>query len=381
MKNKYLRKIKFKRYTKYFYIGFLCLGCFILGIYFTYSKFSVFKDTEVVRTTVGDFISGDVVIGAYINGEYSKTLPKKSDGYIAEKVVCDNNAIGEWNYDEWSLTTKNITTRSKCNVYFIDGYSKNFDYTGSVQEFVVPKDGTYKLEVWGAQGGSSILQGVIKDVGGQGGYSNGNIHLSKNTTVYVVVGGASATPKQGQDTAGGYNGGGLGTWDQAANEVKDNTGEVGGGGGGATHIALKSGLLSTLENSKSDILIVAGGGGGANCQYSGGSGGGISGNQGENSGGTGGNQTSGCTFGKGCNGEDVGNSNGVSGGGGGFYGGNINSLSSGNYNAGGGGSGYIGNSLLTKKIRPCQEWCVNSYNFFQFSKIKLVFHNIDVLVF
>ena len=119
MKNKYLRKIRFKRYAKYFYIGFLCLGCFILGIYFTYSKFSVSKDTEFIRTTVGDFISGDVVIGAYINGEYSNELPKKGTGYVAEKVVCDNNAIGEWNDDEWYLITKNLTKRSKCNVFHL----------------------------------------------------------------------------------------------------------------------------------------------------------------------------------------------------------------------------------------------------------------------
>lgn len=29
----------------------------------------------------------------------------------------------------------------------------NFDYTGAVQTFTAPRDGTYKLEVWGAQGG------------------------------------------------------------------------------------------------------------------------------------------------------------------------------------------------------------------------------------
>ena len=32
-------------------------------------------------------------------------------------------------------------------------------------------------------------------------------------------------------------------------------------------------------------------------------------------------------------------------------------------------------------IRPCQYWCVNSYNFFQFSKIKLVLFNVKALVF
>lgn len=60
--NKYLRKVKLKRYYKYIYLvslGFL--GGIILMSY-TYSKFNVSKDTEVVKTTVGDFIFGDVVI-------------------------------------------------------------------------------------------------------------------------------------------------------------------------------------------------------------------------------------------------------------------------------------------------------------------------------
>ena len=60
-RDKYLKKLKFKRnltkYGKYFYIGIPCLMITILGIYFAYSKFSVSKEEEVVRTTVGDFIS------------------------------------------------------------------------------------------------------------------------------------------------------------------------------------------------------------------------------------------------------------------------------------------------------------------------------------
>ena len=121
-RDKYLKKLKFKRnltkYGKYFYIGIPCLMITILGIYFAYSKFSVFKDTEVVRTTVGDFISGDVVIGAYIDGEYSTTIPGKNDGYIVDKIVCDNDASASWNNDSWGIVLTNLTKRTKCNVYF-----------------------------------------------------------------------------------------------------------------------------------------------------------------------------------------------------------------------------------------------------------------------
>ena len=71
------------------------LSLLLIGIYFAYSKLSIFKEEEVVRTTLGDFISGDVVVGAYIDGECSKSLPGKWDGYVVEKVTCDNGTIGE----------------------------------------------------------------------------------------------------------------------------------------------------------------------------------------------------------------------------------------------------------------------------------------------
>ena len=117
-KDKYLKKLKFNRYKRYLYIGIPCILVLLIGIYFAYSKFSVFKDTEVVRTTVGDFISGDAVIGAYIDGEYSKSIPGKNDGYIVDKIVCDNDATASWNNDSWGIVLTNLTKRTKCNVYF-----------------------------------------------------------------------------------------------------------------------------------------------------------------------------------------------------------------------------------------------------------------------
>ncbi len=117
-KDKYLKKLRFKKYKRYLYIGIPCILVLLIGIYFAYSKFSVFKEEEVVRTTVGDFISGDVVVGAYIDGEYSKSIPGKNDGYIVDKIVCDNDATGSWNNDSWGIVLTNLTKRTKCNVYF-----------------------------------------------------------------------------------------------------------------------------------------------------------------------------------------------------------------------------------------------------------------------
>ena len=338
--DKYLRKIKLKRYNKYFYLGSLCLFCFIIGFYFSHSSFNISKDSEVIRTTVGDFIYGDVVIGAYLNGEYSKEIPKKDDGYIVDKIECDNDTVGEWDYESWSLNTKNLTMRSKCNIYFKDGVLASYNYSGSEEVFTVPITGTYKLEVWGAQG-----FGWYQTTGGFGGYAVGEILLSKGDKLYLNVG------KRGQIIFNGP------------------------GGGDATYITLKSGTLENFENDLSSILIVAGGGGGSEWHDGmGGSGGGYEGSNGsqghlENDDisisptATGGTQTSGGisteidsrgwstviyngSFGK--SGYIIDGDAG-GGGGSGFYGGGISSYAGG----GGGGSGYIGNSRLKNKAMYC----------------------------
>ena len=117
-KDKYLKKLKFKKYKRYLYISIPCILVVLIGIYFAYSKFSVFREEEVVRTTVGEFIHGDVVIGAYIDGEYSKSIPGKNDGYLVEKIVCDTGASASWDNNSWGIVLTNLTKRTKCNVYF-----------------------------------------------------------------------------------------------------------------------------------------------------------------------------------------------------------------------------------------------------------------------
>lgn len=217
----------------------------------------------------------------------------------------------------------------------------NFDYTGTVQTVTLPK-GTYKLECWGAQGGT--YSGCI---GGYGGYSKGTITLTKTTTVYVSVGGAGSS----SSTAAGFNGGGTGI-------------SSGRGGGGATDVRIG-------QNSLYSRVIVAGGGGGAGvasananpCGCGGGEYGGDgyynnttgSYTAGQNRSGGSASQTAGgitwstgtqATFGQG------GNASGYScgGGGGGWYGGGgaYDSDSDSDGRWGGGGSGYVYTSSTAK---------------------------------
>lgn len=218
--------------------------------------------------------------------------------------------------------------------------SQDFPYTGAVQTFTAPTNGYYQLEAWGSQGGGN---------GGYGAYSTGVVYLVHDETIYIQVGGTGAKYN------GGYNGGGIGGY--------GNLGQNAYGGGGATSIARKTGLLSSLSSSKDSVLLVAAGGGGgcqnANCTN--GHGGGIKGVVGYDIhnrtsvhyNGTGASLTSGgynyfggssCgkgSFGKGGNYCNLGY--GGAGGGAGYYGGGGSSRG---HASGAGGSSYTGSADL-----------------------------------
>ena len=78
--------------------------------------------------------------------------------------------------------------------------------SGKYEEFTVPYTGYYRLEVWGAQGGSGAGLGL----GGKGGYSSGYVKLQKGEKLYVYVGGKGhdAVAKVSTYVEGGFNGGG-----------------------------------------------------------------------------------------------------------------------------------------------------------------------------
>ena len=88
-------------------------------IYFTYSKFSSSNEMTVYETTVEPFIKNDYFIASYIDGEWSNEIPGKNDGYIVDKIVCDNGATGTWDNDEWGINIRNATKKIKCSVFFI----------------------------------------------------------------------------------------------------------------------------------------------------------------------------------------------------------------------------------------------------------------------
>ena len=333
----------------------------------------------VVLFMVIGYAAYNTTINIYGNGKLAENLSdfnvylsnlkmngKEIDGINNTKDEFTINEInGDISVDIVNDSTEyDIESYLECNV----DNTWNFDYTGGEQTFTAPVSGTYKLETWGAQGGSANETYY----GGYGGYSSGQIALDLNQKVYVNVGGTGITDDDFDASTyvnGGYNGGGT------ACGYKD---KLASSGGGATHIATSAGQLTSLSNKKTNILIVAGGGGGGGYQqegYSGagGSGGGYNGVTGKyvinyqnlyiSNGAT---QTSGgsfiqygaytyyaSSFGSG-GGASKANGN-ASGGGGGYYGGGLGNL----FMGAGGGSGYIGNSLLIEKTMYCNN-CAES---------------------
>ena len=229
--------------------------------------------------------------------------------------------------------------------------AKTFNYTGDVQEYTVPRDGYYYIEMAGAEGGSAKYSASYS--GGKGGYTSGYVYLEANDKLFFYVGGMgsshSGTSSDAVTNNGkGYNGGSIGHF-YASNSNA-------GGGGGSTDVRLVGGDWNNASSLISRIMVAGGGGGGdshtsaPNYSGYGGDGGALYGEKAQNinsncykygSSGTqnSGGQSAACsssytttTSGSfGIGGNDF-----HSGGGGGYYGGG-----SGQHTSAGGGSSYI----------------------------------------
>lgn len=204
---------------------------------------------------------------SYSSGTTSKATVNSSTGAVTgvaegTSVITATISAGT-NYNSASATYT-ITVQAAV---------KNYAYTGSVQNNSFPA-AIYKLQVWGAQGGSNAADssyGITAKEGGKGGYSVGILKLASASTLYAFVGGQG-----GSSGNGGWNGGGGGSG-SSSYESGDTKGvsKMGCGGGG-TDIALTTSSMSysSYRNNRTDAslksrMIVAGGGsGGAMCAKS-----------------------------------------------------------------------------------------------------------------
>ena len=221
-----------------------------------------------------------------------------------------------------------------------------FSYIGKEQEFIVPYDGKYNIELWGASGANWSTNDSY--LGGKGAYTSGNIELKKDTILYIYVG------EEGKDWSvnrpfGQYsfNGGSGGSY--TCYNYYNGRSAMNHYGGSATDIRLVNGNWDNNTSLNSRIMVSSGGGGAG--QYSnGGAGGGLTG-YGTTSA-TGATQTEGGgpskgSFGKGgypINMATICNNSNRHGASSGYYGGGVSNITSPNQDGmhgGGSGSSFI----------------------------------------
>lgn len=208
---------------------------------------------------------------AWNTGSGNITLTYQGQGDGAITIGSDPNDLGNERSQAITIettagspvVTRNLTVRQAACPFPV-GDVRNFTFTNDVRSVILPA-GKYKLQCWGAQGGT-CSDGYS---GGKGGYSEGVLTLTSPTTVYIFVGGQG-----GQSGNGGWNGGGGGSGSSSYNSGNEYGSSTFGCGGGATDIALVTSSMSysSYRNNRSSAsllsrMIVAGGGSGGAYGY------------------------------------------------------------------------------------------------------------------
>ncbi len=171
--------------------------------------------------------------------------------YFADSTVTieGNNYIDDGNIIIITSTYEQLEKTYR--IYIKKQYlitATDFNYTGGVQQYVVPETGIYNIELWGSAGG-----GTYDNPGGDGAYTSGEILLEKNQILYIQVGGMGKLAYSDLDSnSKGYNGGGASALSPEAQTMFF-------GGGGATDIRLVSGNWNDTTSLNSRIMVAAAG--------------------------------------------------------------------------------------------------------------------------
>lgn len=288
--------------------------------------------------------------GYYVLNKTNKEIVENDPSVVVTGSV-DTSTIGNY-YLTYTIYDMNGNLMSQAvRTVNVIASEYTFSYTGARQDFNVPINGKYEVELWGAAGGGSMV------MSGKGGHTKGQYDLTSEDELYIYVGGVGTMSTTSAKATGGFNGGGdSGTGTNLA-----------GSGGGATDIRLNTDNLASR-------IFIAGGGGGAGSRNdssiicNGGAGGGTAALKGTCSsdsylGGAGTSSAGGAaasyttnidttvratagasgTGGKGASYVNGSDTYAGGGGGGGYYGGGGGAR----YGGGGGGSGYCTGSDCT----------------------------------
>ncbi len=200
------------------------------------------QNAKLVTLTMEDTGSGIDRYCATLNKDYKTCewiVPTNIAGELYEMT-----SAGTWYFyarDNKGNISDGITFFASPTLYcdYTPGEVVFYKDTTGTDSYTVPSgcNGIYKLETWGAQGGSCCYGGT----GGKGGYARGNVTLEVGETVYANVGGSGAgTCPSNTNGSDGY-----------------------ASAGGWTHFAKTN--TAYASTSADDLYIASSAGGGGAC--------------------------------------------------------------------------------------------------------------------
>ena len=195
----------------------------------------------------------------YGSGSYSFTTP-----YKALNNGSTTGAVSQWTMAAVTAPASGECTSTTTGNPVFKNLGRLYSYTGASQTYTPMLEGfKYKMECWGAQGGSvqciNENSASVSAAGGTGGYVSGTISLSNSGPYHVYVGECGGSVSEYNNSAISFNGGG-GSY--GSNTEHDHNGR----GGGSTDIRLSGHSESNGWGGSASLnsrIIVASGGGGA----------------------------------------------------------------------------------------------------------------------
>ena len=92
---------------------------------FLFGVFLISSSSFLLNETMKTYSFENTELAVTVDGVAKTTIPDKSSGKAVSSIVCDKGATGVWDYTNWTLLVRNLTsTRTRCQVNFVSKYSE-----------------------------------------------------------------------------------------------------------------------------------------------------------------------------------------------------------------------------------------------------------------
>ncbi len=95
-----------------------------ITLYKTFAFYEEKKSFNVLKGRIPNFTKSNLILALTLDGKEVDTYPSKGEYKV--DVICDNEAIGRWDYKEWSIYVSNLKSKTiNCQIDFKTKYQEN----------------------------------------------------------------------------------------------------------------------------------------------------------------------------------------------------------------------------------------------------------------